>query len=129
MNKELTEKIIIYLKKLAKNEVSPKTSSKKRGLLLASLVEYEKLDREQKDYQELSQLANKEEENFLLTEIKSLEAQKAQIITKIKEQIIEEEGNSQNVLMEIRPGPGGDEAGLFVNDLYCMYVNFAKKKR
>ncbi|CAG8744821.1 1292_t:CDS:2, partial [Ambispora leptoticha] len=37
-------------------------------------------------------------------------------------QIIEEEGNSQNILMEIRPGAGGDEAGLFVNDLYFEMV-------
>ena len=129
MNKELEIKIIDYLKKLEKNEISPTISSKKKGILLASKSEYEKLDQEQKEYQELNQKASKEEQNFLLTEIKNLEEKKEELINKIKEQIIEEEGNSQNILMEIRPGTGGDEAGLFVNDLYCMYDKFAKKKK
>ena len=129
MSKELTEKIIIYLKKLAKNEVLPKISSRKKGLLLASLAEYEKIDQAEKECQELSQSVNKEEGILILDEIKKLTEQKEEIITKIKEQIIEEESISQNVVVEIRPGPGGDEAGLFVNDLYCMYANFAKKKR
>src|SRR5207248_2555316 len=109
-------------------EISPPISSKKKNLLLADKNEYEKLDQELKEYQELSQEVSKEEQNFLLIEIKNLEEKKEKLINKIKKQIIEEEGNSQNILIEIRPGAGGDEAGLFVNDLYCMYANFARKK-
>ena len=128
MNKELETKIIDYLKRLGKNEISSSIDSKKKGLLLTSKNEYEKLDQEQKEYQELSQEVSKEEQNLLLTEIKSIEEKKAELITKIKEQIIGEEGNSRNILMEIRPGPGGDEAGLFAHDLYCMYEKFAGRK-
>ena len=129
MNKELEEKIITYLKKLEKGEVSSEISNKKKNLLLASKREYEKLDQEQKDYQELSfKGASKEERDLLLVEIENIEKQKEELISKIKEQIIEEENISQNIIMEIRPGPGGDEAGLFVNDLYCMYASFAKNK-
>ena len=128
MSKELETKIIDYLKKLEKNEISPPISGKKKILLLTGKNEYEKLAQEQKEYQELSQEVSKEEQSFLLTEIKNLEEKKEKLINKIKGQIIEEEGNSQNILMEIRPGAGGDEAGLFVNDLYCMYANFAGKK-
>jgi peptide chain release factor 1 len=128
VNKELETKIINYLKRLEKNEISP-IDSKKKILLLISKSEYEKLDQEQKEYQELSQEVSKEEQNSLLTEVKNLEEKKTELINKIKEQIIGEEGSSQSILMEIRPGPGGDEAGLFVNDLYCMYESFAKKKR
>src|SRR3989344_299257 len=31
----------------------------------------------------------------------------------------------QSVIMEIRAGTGGDEAGLFVRDLYRMYSKYA----
>jgi len=128
VNKELKIKIIDYLKRLEKNEISPAISGKKKSLLLTSKSEYEKLEKEQKEYQELSQEVSKEEQNYLLNEIKSLEEKKEGLINRIKEQIIEEENISQNVIIEIRPGPGGDEAGLFANDLYCMYAGFAKKK-
>ncbi|CAI2162044.1 2946_t:CDS:2 [Funneliformis geosporum] len=97
----------------------------KQGYLVRKLrtskKEYEKLNQEQKDYQELSQGVSKEEQNILLSEIKNLDERKKELINKIKEQIIEEESISQNVIIEIRPGPGGDEAGLFVRDLYRMY--------
>ena len=127
-NKELETKIIDYLKKLEKNEIPSKISSKKKNLLLASKKEYEKLDQEQKDYRELSQEANQEERNLFLTEIKELEEKKEDLITKIKEQLIEEEGTKQNIVLEIRPGTGGTEAGLFARDLYRMYYKFAESK-
>ncbi len=34
----------------------------------------------------------------------------------------------KNIIFEIRAGTGGDEAGLFVADLYKMYSRFAQKK-
>ncbi|CAI2167582.1 8021_t:CDS:2 [Funneliformis geosporum] len=110
------------------------TSHKKEvKSLLAKLENYstnnqQSNNQEQKEYQDLNRELNKEEQNLLLTEIKSLENKKAELINQIKEQIIGEEGDSQSILMEIRPGPGGDEAGLFVRDLYRMYEKFAGKK-
>src|SRR4051794_34588433 len=129
MNKELAIKIINYLKKLERNEIAPKVNSKKKNLLLASKNEYEKLDQEQKDYQELTQEVSKEEQDILRTEIKNFEEQKEKLIDKIKEQIIEQEGTKQNIVVEIRPGTGGTEAGLFARDLFAMYSNFAEKKK
>ena len=63
-NKELEVKIIDYLKKLEKNELPSQISSKKKNLLLVSKKEYENLDQEQKDYWELSQEVNQEEQNL-----------------------------------------------------------------
>ncbi|MDR1590490.1 MAG: PCRF domain-containing protein, partial [Puniceicoccales bacterium] len=37
------------------------------------------------------------------------------------------ENNSRNTIIEIRAGTGGDEASLFVSDLYRMYVMYAEK--
>jgi len=129
VNKELEIKIIDYLRKLEKGEISPAINGKKKSMLLASKSEYEKLEQEQKEYQELSQGASKEEQNFLLIEIKNLEQRKEKLVNKIKEQITEEEETRQNIMVEIRPGTGGTEAGLFVRDLYGMYAKFAKKKK
>ena len=125
---ELEKRIINYLEKLEKNHLSQPVSEKKKNLLLASQKKYKEIEQAKKEYQELSKLVSKEEQTLTLEEIKKLSEQKEKIIAKIKEQIVEEENISQNIVMEIRPGPGGDEAGLFVNDLYCMYANFAKKK-
>ena len=36
--------------------------------------------------------------------------------------------DDKNVIMEIRAGTGGDEAGIFVGDLYRMYTRFAEKR-
>ncbi|CAG8665583.1 6388_t:CDS:2 [Ambispora gerdemannii] len=129
MNKELAEKIIEYLKRLEENEFSQKITSKKKNLLLAKKKEYEKLAAIQKDYQDLVQEAdNKEEQNLFQTEITNLEKQKEQIINVVKEEIIAEEGTEQDIVMEIRPGTGGTEAGLFARDLFAMYNNFVEKK-
>ena len=36
---------------------------------------------------------------------------------------------SKSIIMEIRAAAGGNEAGLFANDLYRMYVRFAEKNK
>ena len=40
-----------------------------------------------------------------------------------------EDANRSRCVMEIRAGAGGDEAALFVHDLYVMYKKFAEKQR
>src|SRR4051812_41135222 len=126
MSKELEEKIIVYLEKLEKNEISQKINNKKKSLLLAKKQEYEKMHQAQRDYQELVREVGQEEQGLFLEEIKNLQEQKNQLIAEIKEQIIEEEGVKQSIVMEIRPGTGGTEAGLFARDLYRMYYKFAE---
>lgn len=37
--------------------------------------------------------------------------------------------DEKNVIVEIRAGVGGDEAGLFANDLFRMYTRYAERKR
>lgn len=127
MNKDLEGKIFDYLEKLEKGEVEVK-NNKKKNLLLASKREYEEIEKSQKDYQELFSEISKEEQDYLSSEINNLTEQKEKVIAKIKEQIVSEEGVKQNVIMELRPGTGGTEAGLFTCDLYRMYTKFAESK-
>lgn len=66
-------------------------------------------------------------------ELKNLEGQKSQIeaeIQKLKEakkniKLSEIKGDA---IIEIRAGAGGNEAGLFANDLYQMYLRYAQTK-
>lgn len=62
-------------------------------------------------------------------ELKSLEEQKPLLEEKIKLQLIPPDPlDEKNIIVEIRNGVGGDEASLFVADLYEMYARFAEMK-
>ena len=37
--------------------------------------------------------------------------------------------DAKSIIIEIRPGTGGDEAALFANDLFTMYTRFAETNR
>ncbi len=39
-----------------------------------------------------------------------------------------DEADQRNVILEVRAGTGGDEAGLFAGDLFCMYQRYAEVK-
>jgi peptide chain release factor 1 len=63
-------------------------------------------------------------------EIKELEEKQETLIEEIKETLVmADDANIGSIIMEIRPGTGGDEAALFVRDLYSMYTKFAEKHR
>ncbi len=59
------------------------------------------------------------------SELEELEAQEETIIEELKVLLIPKDPrDSRNVIMEIRAGTGGDEAGLFAGDLYRMYQRY-----
>ncbi|CAG8509168.1 10672_t:CDS:2 [Racocetra fulgida] len=93
--------------------------------LLLIHEEYEEIKALQTEYQELiSQETSFEGKSVLKVEIRELEKQKEELINQVKEKLIEfteKEEGERGVLVEIRPGTGGKEAGLFTNDLYNMY--------
>ena len=65
-------------------------------------------------------------------ELKELESKKAELEEEIKLLLIPKDPNdSKNIYLEIRAGTGGDEAGIFVGDLfkaYCRYADLQKWK-
>jgi peptide chain release factor 1 len=62
-------------------------------------------------------------------EIDSLEPQVAEAEETLKLLLIPKDPeDSNNVILEIRAGTGGDEACLFAGDLYRMYARYADKK-
>ncbi len=83
--------------------------------------EAEKIIRESED-QELLQLARSEKQ--------SLEERMPQLEKEMLTLLVsEDEDESKNTIMEIRAGAGGEEAALFVGDLFRMYSKYVEKKR
>ena len=60
-------------------------------------------------------------------ELASLGAREADLLAEIKVLLLPKDPNDErNVVLEIRAGTGGDEAGLFAGDLFRMYTRFAE---
>lgn len=79
-------------------------------------------NRELLDDDELGELAKEE--------LKTLEIQKDTLETEIKFLLLPKDPNDdKNIFLEIRAGTGGDEAALFVADLFKAYVRYAEIKK
>ena len=62
-------------------------------------------------------------------ELTSLETQRDELLAEIKLLLVPKDPNdNKNVVLEIRAGTGGDEAGLFAGNLFRMYTRFAERQ-
>ena len=86
----------------------------------ADLADARALARDESD-RELASLAR--------SELADLEGQRERIEGELRLALLPKDPNDdKNVIMEVRAGIGGDEAGLFAADLYRMYVRYAQRK-
>ena len=89
-----------------------------------------KLDQEIKDSQHL--LAHEEDEEMkrlVKEELSRLTGEKEKMEEDLRMALLPKDPNDEkNILLEIRAGTGGDEAGLFAGDLFRMYTKFAEKQ-
>jgi peptide chain release factor 1 len=61
-------------------------------------------------------------------DLKQLEARRDEMLAEIKVLLVPKDPNdAKNIILEIRAGTGGDEAGLFAADLFRMYNRFAER--
>ena len=62
-------------------------------------------------------------------EIANLESQQDHLLQELKLALLTKDPNDEkDIIMEIRAGAGGDEAGLFAADLFRMYSRYAQSK-
>lgn len=62
-------------------------------------------------------------------EVKELTAQEEELMQEIKILLLPKDPNDdKDVIVEIRAGVGGDEAGLFAGDLLRMYLRYAERQ-
>ena len=89
-----------------------------------------KLEEEIKGSQHL--LDNEEDEEMkrlAKEELGRLTQEKEKVEGELKMALLPKDPNDQkNILLEIRAGTGGEEAGLFAGDLFRMYSKFAEKQ-
>ena len=72
---------------------------------------------------------DEEMEELARGEIEELEPEVEKLEKKIPRMLLPKDPNDdKNVIIEIRAGTGGDEAGLFAGDLFRMYTRYAEKK-
>ncbi|SCZ80619.1 peptide chain release factor 1 [Acidaminobacter hydrogenoformans] len=63
-------------------------------------------------------------------ELSELEIKIEEIEVELRRLLIPKDPNDdKNVILEVRAGAGGDEAGLFAAELLRLYIRFAEKKR
>jgi len=75
-------------------------------------------------------LADPEMEDVAREEIERLEGELKELTEEIADEMGSDEADSaRSVIVEIRPGTGGEEAALFAGDLFEMYRRYAEIRR
>ena len=88
---------------------------------------YKRIDQELDESLGLLKDSDPEIKNLAKDEIERLTAEKEGLEFQLKQLLIPKDPLDQkNVLLEIRAGTGGDEAGLFAGDLFKMYSRYAE---
>src|SRR3990172_226905 len=64
------------------------------------------------------------------SEVEALQARHDSMLEELKSAMVSDDDAAiSSIILEIRAGTGGDEAALFVRDLYEMYLRYCEKKR
>ncbi|EQA44525.1 peptide chain release factor 1 [Leptospira broomii serovar Hurstbridge str. 5399] len=98
--------------------------------LFEKISEYQKLIQDRKEAEELLKTEKDGEMRSMYEEEKQSASERIESLEKeLEVMLLPPDPNSgKNILVEIRAGTGGDEAGLFVADLYRMYTKYADKQ-
>lgn len=90
---------------------------------------YRKNNSELDDALELLKDADPEIKNLARDEIERLTQRKEQLEEELRRLLMPKDPNDEkNVILEIRAGTGGEEAGLFAGDLFRMYSRYAENQ-
>lgn len=98
--------------------------------LILKYREYKKIRAEIKSNKNLFESEEDEElKKLIREELEQLEKQYDQIINEIKILLIPKDPNDdRNIILEIRPAAGGDEAALFAEELFRGYSHYAARQ-
>ena len=90
---------------------------------------YKQVLKELEESMELMRDSDPEIKNLAKDEMESLNEKKEALEQDVKKLLLPKDSNDdKNVLIEIRAGTGGEEAGLFAGDLFRMYGRYAENK-
>jgi peptide chain release factor 1 len=98
--------------------------------LVQKFREYKAVEQNLAGAEELARGADPEMRELAEEELKSLHRQREALLHELRTLLIPKDPNDdKNVIVEIRAGAGGDEAGLFAADLFRMYTRYAERQR
>jgi len=90
---------------------------------------YRKVCKELEESEQLISENDEELKQLAKSEALKLEEEKDLLENKLKYLLLPSDSRDEkNVLLEIRAGTGGEEAAIFVSDLFKMYFKYAEKK-
>lgn len=91
--------------------------------------EYKKIVNQLNDSMVLLKDEDQEIKDLAKDEIAALTVQKGNFENELKKLLLPKDPNDdKNVILEIRAGTGGEEAGLFASDLFRMYSRYAENR-
>ncbi|MDD3631313.1 MAG: peptide chain release factor 1 [Atribacterota bacterium] len=126
LNNELSQPKVI-----ANHELFQKLAKRHSEIArLAQLyIEYKQIEQEILENEQLKKDEHDPELNEMINEeLESLHEREDKLKNSIQELLNPEDPrNKKNIIVEIRAGAGGEEAALFVSDLYRMYSRFAER--
>jgi peptide chain release factor 1 len=97
--------------------------------IVAAYREYRQISDQIAQAQELSTGDDPELRVMAQQEIEELQPRLAELETRLKAMLVPRDPrDKRDVILEIRAGTGGDEAGLFAADLFRMYARHAERK-
>ncbi|MDH4101354.1 MAG: peptide chain release factor 1 [Nitrospirota bacterium] len=102
------------------------------GDVVAEYEHYKSVLKEIADAEEITHDKSADEElrEMALAELNELTAEKALSEERLKILLLPKDPNDEkSIILEIRAGTGGDEAGLFAADLFRMYSRYADSRR
>ncbi len=107
--------------------------AKEHGEMEPIVLEYreynEATTKLEEDKEMLKEKLDDEFKDMLKEEISELEEEIEKLEEELKILLIPKDPNDhKNVIVEIRAGAGGDEAGLFAGDLFRMYSRYAERQ-
>ena len=97
--------------------------------LVEQFRKYKAVVEELADTRELAGADDDDLRELAEQESSALEERRDELLAAIKVLLLPKDPNDEkNVVLEIRAGAGGDEAGLFASDLFGMYRRFAEEQ-
>jgi peptide chain release factor 1 len=96
--------------------------------LVQKYREYKRVEQDIAGAEELIKSGDADMRDLAQEELTAKQAEREALVHELKVLLIPKDPNDEkNVILEIRAGTGGDEAGLFAADLFRMYSRFAEK--
>lgn len=94
-------------------------------------IEYKNVAKEiEENLKMLTEEKDMEFKKLINEELEKLEGKQENLKTKLQELMFPKDPyDKKDIIVEIRAGAGGDEAALFVEDLFRMYTHFAENNR